>query len=76
MANLWSSTGQRLATATFINETASGWQQANFATPVAITANTVYVASYFAPNGRYSADSPYFASAAVIEACCMRCRTG
>ena len=29
-----------------------GWQQVNFATPVAITANTVYVASYFAPNGQ------------------------
>ncbi len=40
---------------------ASGWQQVNFATPVAITANTIYVASYFAPNGRYAADGNFFA---------------
>ena len=31
-----------------------GWQQATFPTPVAITANTTYVASYFAPVGRYA----------------------
>ena len=36
-AHLWSSTGQLLATATFTSETASGWQQVNFATPVAIS---------------------------------------
>ena len=35
-------------------ETASGWQQANFSTPVAITANTVYVASYHTNVGHYS----------------------
>ena len=62
MGRLWSSTGQQLATATFTNETASGWQQVNFATPVAITANTVYVASYHAPNGRYAINTSYFAS--------------
>jgi hypothetical protein len=64
-ANLWSSTGTRIATATFTNETASGWQQANFAAPVAITANTVYVASYHCNNGHYSADVNYFASSGV-----------
>ena len=30
VADLWSSTGTLLATATFTNETASGWQQVNF----------------------------------------------
>ena len=30
-----------------------------------IQANTTYVASYFAPNGRYSFDSAYFASAGI-----------
>ncbi len=49
-----------LATATFTNETASGWQQVNFASPVAITANTTYVASYLAPVGRYSVNGNYF----------------
>src|SRR5262249_50549936 len=35
---------------------ASGWQQVTFANAVAITANTMYVASYFAPNGHCSGD--------------------
>ena len=34
--NLWSSTGTLLATATFSNESTSGWQQVTFNTPVAI----------------------------------------
>ena len=49
VGNLWSSTGTRLATATFTGETASGWQQVTFSPPVAIAANTVYVASYHCP---------------------------
>ena len=44
---LWrSSDGQLLATASFTNESASGWQQVNFSAPVAINANDIYVASY------------------------------
>ncbi|MFK0733243.1 MAG: DUF4082 domain-containing protein [Gloeotrichia echinulata GP01] len=65
IGNLWSSTGQQLATATFTNETASGWQTVNFANPVQITANSVYVASYYAPVGRYAADLGYFANSGV-----------
>ena len=60
IANLWTSTGQLLATATFTNETGSGWQQVNFDAPVPITAGVSYIASYFAPNGHYSADNNYF----------------
>src|SRR5262249_42304424 len=66
--SLWSSTGTLLATATFTNETASGWQQVNFTTPVAITANTTYVASYHTNTGNYGVDEPYFASAGVDSA--------
>lgn len=62
VADLWSSTGTLLASATFTSETASGWQQVNFATPVAISAGTNYVASYHT-NGEYSADSNLFATA-------------
>jgi Domain of unknown function (DUF4082)/Bacterial Ig domain/Cadherin-like domain len=62
VADLWSATGTLLASATFTNETASGWQQVNFATPVGITAGTTYVASYHT-NGNYSADPNYFAAA-------------
>ena len=60
VGNLWSSTGTRLATVTFTGETASGWQQVNFSTPVAVAANTTYVVSYFAPNGHYSGNFDYF----------------
>ena len=60
VGNLWTSSGTRLATATFTGETASGWQQVLFTTPVAITSNTVYVASYHANNGHYSANVGYF----------------
>ena len=44
---------------TFTGETASGWQQATFATPVSINANTTYVASYFAPAGHTALDARY-----------------
>ncbi len=63
--SLWSSTGTRLATATFSGETASGWQQVNFNTPVSISANTVYVASYHTNSGHYSCDQNFFASRGV-----------
>lgn len=59
-ARLWSSNGTLLGTASFTNETAVGWQQADFATPVAVTANTIYIASYHAANGHYSYDLNYF----------------
>jgi hypothetical protein len=62
VGHLWTSTGTLLGTVTFSGETASGWQTATFASPVAIAANTVYVASYFAPNGHYSGNASYFAS--------------
>ena len=34
--DVWSATGTLLATGTFVNETASGWQQVLFTQPVAI----------------------------------------
>ncbi len=67
-AHLWSNTGTLLATATFSGEGSSGWQQVDFSNPVVITANTTYVASYFAPNGHYSANNGYFASAGADNA--------
>jgi YVTN family beta-propeller protein len=60
VGSLWSEAGALLATATFSNETATGWQQVRFASPVAVTANTTYVASYLAPNGGYSYNASYF----------------
>jgi hypothetical protein len=58
--SLWTGTGQLLASAVFTNETASGWQQVNFTTPVPIDANTTYIAGYHTPAGFYSINRPYF----------------
>jgi uncharacterized protein (TIGR03437 family) len=60
VGHLWTSGGTLLASVNFSNETSSGWQQANFATPVAIAANTMYLISYWAPSGQYPDDSGYF----------------
>lgn len=60
IGNLWTSTGTLLATATFSNESASGWQQVTLGSPVVLVPNTTYVVSYFAPNGRHAFDSQYF----------------
>ncbi|MDI4237344.1 DUF4082 domain-containing protein, partial [Bradyrhizobium sp. Arg237L] len=59
LVDLWSAGGTLLATATSTNETASGWQQVNFSSPVNIVAGTTYVASYHMTNGQYS-DTPYY----------------
>ena len=63
VADLWTATGGALlATATFTDETPEGWQQANFAESVPVTAGTTYVASYHT-SGNYSADPNLFATA-------------
>jgi Domain of unknown function (DUF4082) len=49
----------------FTSESASGWQEADFLSPVPVTADTTYVVSYFAPNGGYSYESGAFATAGV-----------
>ena len=54
VGNLWTTGGTLMASAVFTGETASGWQQVNFSSPVSITAGTIYVASYYAPKGHYS----------------------
>jgi hypothetical protein len=64
---LWTRSGTRLALVTFVDETASGWQQALFATPVAIDADTTYVVSYHASRGGYAEDTSYFAGASATS---------
>ena len=61
VGHLWTSSGSLLATATFTSETATGWQQVDFAQPVQIARNTTYVVSYWDPVGHYSFDGGYFA---------------
>ena len=62
VAHVWTSGGGLLGTATFSSESATGWQQVAFSSAIPISANTTYVASYFAPVGQYAFDSNYFAS--------------
>jgi len=62
VGSLWGSDGVLLAQAAFNNETASGWQQVNFAIPVPIAAGTIYVASYHTNAGYYAGDNGYFAA--------------
>ena len=58
--SLWSSSGTRLATATFANETITGWQTVTLASPVPVTAGQRYVASYYAPRARYAVAQKFF----------------
>ena len=55
--SFWGADGSQLATAAITSESTTGWQTANFAAPVNVTAGTVYVASYRAPAGHYSYDA-------------------
>jgi hypothetical protein len=63
VVSLWSAAGTPLAEAPVTGETASGWQEAFFANPVPIAADTTYVAAYLAPNGHYSANGPNLVTA-------------
>jgi hypothetical protein len=61
---VWSSSGTLLASATFTNETTSGWQQANLATPVAVAAGQTFVISVNSPaDGGYAYLNRGFSSA-------------
>ena len=63
IGHLWTAAGEQLAEVTFTGETATGWQEASFDTPVPIEADTTYVASYHAPTGNYASINSYFAVA-------------
>ena len=59
---LYSAPGTVLATGTFTNETATGWQMLNFSAAVPVTAGTTYLRPTTRPNGHYAADPWFFAS--------------
>ena len=63
IGSLWSSTGTLLASGTFSGESASGWQELDFSSPVQVTAGTTYVASYHTNTGHYAATTSGLASA-------------
>jgi hypothetical protein len=60
VGNVWSAGGALLASATFTDESASGWQQVTFAHPVPIAAGGSYIASYHTDTGHYAADFGFF----------------
>ena len=62
VGSLWTSDGTSLANADFTNETATGWQQVNFSSPVPVNANTLYVAGYHTNVGYYSYDPAFYTS--------------
>src|SRR5262249_42791967 len=73
---LYSSSGALLGQANYTGTTtASGWQQVNFATPVAIAANTTYVAAYFTTSG-FAYDGGYFTNTGVDNAPLHALRSG
>ena len=43
---LWTAGGTLLASGTFTNVTNSNWQELVFSSPIPVTANTIYIASY------------------------------
>lgn len=67
VGHLWSPTGALLASATFTNESASGWQQVTFSNPVAIQANTVYVVSFSTGGGYFGITTNFFTSGGVTN---------
>lgn len=60
--HLWTSSGTLLDSVTFVNVTASGWQEALFSKPIPVLADTIYVASYHTSTGHYAATSGGLAS--------------
>ena len=66
--HLWNASGVLLASVNFTGETASGWQTATLAQPVALATGTMYTVSYFAPKGGYAATLDYFRNRTVANA--------
>jgi hypothetical protein len=58
--SIWAADGTRMATVTFKNESASGWQTATLSKPVSLKSGTSYVASYRVPAGGHYAATENF----------------
>ncbi|HKP06545.1 MAG TPA: DUF4082 domain-containing protein [Microbacterium sp.] len=68
VGSLWDASGTRLASVSFANESASGWQTAEFLNPVEVVAGTRYTVSYTAPQGRYASTELYWPYKSVSSA--------
>ncbi|MGP0063104.1 MAG: DUF4082 domain-containing protein [Isosphaeraceae bacterium] len=65
--HLWSSTGTLLAAATFTHESASGWQQLSFSSPVTIQPDTVYIVSFSTGGGPFGISTNFFTRGGVAN---------
>lgn len=57
VGSVWDNNGNLLATVTFTGETATGWQQMKFPTPVVLVPGITYTASYWGSGLAYTAES-------------------
>jgi hypothetical protein len=62
VVSLWTAGGVLLGRGTETASSPSGWVEVALDAPVAVSADTTYVASYFAPVGRWSVTPSYFTS--------------
>lgn len=65
VVNLWTASGVSLGTQNTSDGDIPGWQTVTLSSPVAVTAGTTYVASYFTSNGAYAATNGFFNSSYV-----------
>ena len=61
VGKLWAADGTLLGSATFTDETPTGWQQVSLPSPVPVTANGLYVVSYHTDTG-HTADDKWFST--------------
>lgn len=73
---LWAANGTKLATATFANESASGWQTVRFPKPIALSPNQTYVASYHTSTGDYAQQQWAFSRNATLGNKTIRASSG
>ncbi len=60
VGSLWDAAGTLLGSVNFVDETASGWQVAQFTAPIQVIAGQTYTVSYTAPNGGYAMQERYW----------------
>ncbi|WP_214103442.1 DUF4082 domain-containing protein [Acrocarpospora catenulata] len=57
--NLWNAAGVKLASVRFTAESATGWQEARFGSPVRVRPGATYTISYHSTNGTYVGQSGF-----------------
>jgi hypothetical protein len=65
--SIWLANGTLLRSTQFTNESSLGWQEQSFTTPICVVPGKTYVASYYAPNGRYSYNYDFFNNNQIVS---------